>query len=150
MSSNGLLQEQVAIAASFDAFAVINVLQATNEAADMRKFEKASFIMQTDDTYIDTDADLTIQLFKVAIQAVTGGTLMTGKAVTIAGAVGAGVLTAQVDVRDDELGDGFRFVYAEVVAAGATQTAVVSVIGLGGGIKNGIASDNGLTVSRVY
>ena len=152
MSSNALLQEQVAVAASFDAFAVVDTLQATNEAIDMSKFENASFIMITDDTYIDTDEDLTIQLFKVATQAVTGGTLMTGKAVTIAAAVGAGVLIGQVDVRDDELGTGFQFVYAEVIAAGATQTSVVSVIGLGGRIKSGVASDsgNGLTVSRKY
>ncbi len=150
MSLNALIQEQVSYAASFDPAAVVATLQATNEAIDMSQHEKASFILTTDDTYIDTDADLTIQLFKSATQAVTGGTLMTGKAETIAGAVGAGVVSAQIDVRDDELGDGFDFVYAEVIAAGATQTAIVSIIGLGGGIKSGLAKDVGLTVSRVY
>lgn len=150
MASNVLTQEETSVAASFDAFAVVDTLQATNEAVDMSKFRKASFIMITDDTYIDTDADLTLSLHESATQAVTGGVALSGKTVTIAGAVGAGVLIGQIDIREDELTDGKSFVYAEVIAAGATQTAVVSVIGLGGLIKDGLASDNGLTVSRVF
>lgn len=144
MALNQLLNEELAVVASFDAFAVVDTLQATNEAIDMSLFEKASFIVITDDTYIDTDADLTIQLFEVATQAVTGGVALTGKAITLEALAGAAVHFGQVDVRNDELTEGKSFVYAEVIAAGATQTAVVSVIGLAGGIKNGLGKDNSL------
>ena len=145
MALNQLLNEELAVVASFDAFAVVDTLQATNEAIDMSLFEKGSFIIITDDTYIDTDADLTIQLFEVATQAVTGGASLTGKAITLVAVAGAAVHFGQVDIRNDELSEGKSFVYAEVIAAGATQTAVVSVIGLAGGIKNGLGKDNSLS-----
>jgi len=151
MGLNKLLQEEISIGASFDAQAVTNsAAVASNESIDMSKCYKASFLLQSDSTYINTDADVTLNVYEVATDVQTGGTLIAGKTVTISGGASAGVVSGQVDIRDSDLTDGKRYVYFEVVGAGATQTSVMSAVGLMGGLKDGLADKNGLTVARVF
>jgi hypothetical protein len=142
---SGLTQEKVRLVSTFDAQAVVNVAKAFNNAVDMSEETEVSFVLAADSSYIDTDADLTLQVYEVAANVVTGGVALSGKTITIAGDASAAKKQGIVDVLDTEMTDGMRYLYAEIVAAGATQTAVVSGVALSTKGRYGLGNTNAVT-----
>ena len=139
-----LIQEDVRVVSTFNAFLVINSAKAFNDAVDMSKVAKVSFMFGADDTYTTSDADLTLTIFEVATDVTTGGVALSGKALTLAPGT-TQVKQGVVDVLSSELTSGKSFLYAEIEGDDATQTALVWGVVIAGGLRNGRGNQNAVT-----
>jgi len=140
--NNQKLSEMLDVKAHLAPQLIADSAVTTDRVAMGTNFRRVVFTFWTDATFVDTDCDIDIALYEAT--ASSGGTTaaLSGKTATLVAPAVAGMVKASIEVSEDELSDGYGYVYASLLGDGETQTAYATGIAICGDARELPVSNN--------